>query len=151
MISRPGGAITIRRMFDFALTAEWGLFGLFAASFLAATVLPGGSEAALFAVVRAYPDQVFAALVVATVGNTLGGMSTYLLGRFMAQRALPAKAAWVQRWGSGILLLSWVPLVGDALCLAAGWLRLNWAASALWMGVGKAARYGAIIGLNTLF
>ena len=137
-------------MFDLALTANTSLTGLFVASFLAATVLPGGSEAVLFAVVRAFPEEVGPALVLATVGNTLGGMSTYLLGRLIKAHALPAKSAWVTRWGSGILLLSWVPLVGDALCLAAGWLRVNWALSALWMCVGKAARYIAVIGLEQL-
>ena len=48
------------------------------------------------------------------------------------------------RWGSVALLLSWVPVIGDALCAAAGVLRLNWAACLLWMAVGKGLRYAAI-------
>ena len=106
---------------------EAGLAGLFVASFLAATLLPGGSEAVLFALVRLHPEQAVPAVVLATVGNTLGGMTTYWVGR--------------------VLLLAWAPVVGDALCAAAGWLRLPWFASALWMAAGKAARYVGVFWL----
>jgi len=153
MISRPGAGITIPTMFDmsdWALTEAWGLAGLFLASFLAATLLPGGSEAALFAAVRAYPDQVSTAWALATLGNTLGGMSTYLAGRLMKQYTLPERTHPLLRYGSGALLLSWAPVIGDALCLAAGWLRLPWVACLVWMCVGKAARYIAVIGVERL-
>ena len=67
--------------------------------------------------------SVGAALVVATLGNTLGGLSTYLIGRLVPDRQKDAKMlGWLRRWGAPVLLLSWVPLIGDALCLAAGWL-----------------------------
>ena len=72
---------------DFSFTAEAGLAGLFLASLLAATLLPGGSEAVLAAVVLAHPEQAAAALALATLGNTLGGMSTYALGRLQIGRA----------------------------------------------------------------
>src|SRR5688500_1367417 len=101
------------------------LAALFASSFLAATVLPGGSEAVLFGVLRLQPDLAVQAIAVATIGNTLGGLSSYLLGRVLPQgRPLKGLAA-VRRYGSPVLLFSWVPIVGDALCVAAGWLRLN--------------------------
>jgi membrane protein YqaA with SNARE-associated domain len=138
-------------MLNFTLSADWGLAGLFVSSFLAATVLPGGSEFALFAVVRAYPGEAHAALLLATLGNTLGGMSTYFLGRLLRAPGRPDKLAWVQRFGSPILLLSWVPLVGDALCLAAGWLRIHWLWSLTWMALGKGARYLAVLSLERLF
>jgi len=120
------------------------LAALFASSFLAATLLPGGSEAVLYAVLRAHPGEVWAALGVATLGNTLGGMSSYLIGRLIPQRAELKGLAWVQRWGTPALLLAWVPIVGDPLCVAAGWLRANPWLAAGFMAAGKFARYLAI-------
>ncbi|HEX6062881.1 MAG TPA: YqaA family protein [Longimicrobiales bacterium] len=121
------------------------LWALFTSSFLAATLLPGGSEAVLYAVVRFHPQSVWVALAVATVGNTLGGMTSYLLGRLIPQtRPLRGLAA-LRRHGAPALLLSWVPILGDPLCVAAGWLRLNAALSALFMAIGKLARYCVIL------
>ena len=130
---------------DFAFTPEAGLAGLFASSFLAATLLPGGSEAVLFAFVRFHPEQASAALLLATLGNTLGGMSTYLLARLIPASELPARLDAVRRHGSPALIMAWAPVVGDALCAAAGWLRLNWGACALWMALGKGLRYAFVI------
>lgn len=121
------------------------LWALLTSSFLAATLLPGGSEAVFYAVVRAYPQSVWEALAVATLGNTLGGMSSYLLGRLIPQTRPLRGLETVRRYGSPVLLLSWVPFVGDPLCVAAGWLRLNAGLSALFIALGKFARYGAIV------
>ncbi len=131
---------------DFLSTAEAGLAGLFLASLLAATLLPGGSEAVLAAVVLAHPEQAAAALALATLGNTLGGMSTYALGRLLPQRVGAGDTAMRQldtlrRHGAPALLLAWAPIIGDALCAAAGWLRLPWLPCLLWMALGKGARY----------
>jgi membrane protein YqaA with SNARE-associated domain len=126
---------------DFAFTAEAGLAGLFLASFLSATLLPGGSEVVLVAVLHQHPDQVTAALVLATLGNTLGGMTTYYMGRLLPQHLAPQKSALARRHGAPILLLAWAPIIGDALCAAAGWLRLPPLPCAAWMAVGKAVRY----------
>lgn len=127
------------------------LWGLFAASFFSATLLPGHSEAALFAFLRFYPEQVWLAIAVATVGNTVGGMTSYFIGRLIPEKS-PQKAngrglAWVRRYGVFSLLLAWLPIVGDALPLAAGWLRLNPWLSALFMAVGKFVRYAAVAAL----
>ena len=130
---------------DFAFTAEAGLAGLFLASFLSATLLPGGSEAVLFAVIRMHPEQMASALVLATLGNTLGGMTTYFMGRLLPQHLAPEKSALTKRHGPPILLLAWTPIVGDALCAAAGWLRLPPIPCALWMALGKAARYVLVV------
>ena len=130
---------------DFAFTAEAGLAGLFLASFLSATLLPGGSEAVLFAVLRLHPDQAWPALALATVGNTLGGMVTYAMGRALPSHLAPERSALAKRHGAPVLLLAWTPIVGDALCAAAGWLRLPPIACALWMALGKAARYVAVL------
>lgn len=130
---------------EFLATPEAGLLGLFLASFLAATVLPGGSEAAFVALVLAQPSQAVVALLLATLGNTLGGMTTYAMGRALPQHLVPAKSVLARRWGSPVLLLAWAPLVGDALCAAAGWLRLPWLACLFWMAFGKGARYALLL------
>lgn len=127
-----------------AMNEAASLWALFASSFLAATLLPGGSEFALAAVLQVYPQQYWPALAVATLGNTLGGMSSYLLGRIIPQRAQLKGLQSVQRYGSPALLAAWVPIIGDPLCVAAGWLRLNPWLSALFMAIGKFARYLAI-------
>ena len=129
------------------ISAEAGLWGLFVSSFLAATLLPGGSEVVLFALLKLHPEQLWPALWLATLGNTLGGMTSYACGRWLPRwqklEALPGRRH-VQGWGSPILLLAWAPLIGDALCVAAGWLRINWPACAIFMALGKIARYWLI-------
>ncbi len=121
------------------------LGALFASSFLAATVLPGGSEVVFAALLRDGVLSVWPALGVATLGNTLGGLTSYLLGRILPQKQPGARAvAWMRQWGAPALLLSWLPLVGDAFCVAAGWLRINAAGAALFIAVGKFARYAAL-------
>ena len=120
------------------------LWALFTSSFLAATLLPGGSEVVLFGVLKLHPEQYWPALGVATLGNTLGGMSSYLIGRIIPQ-ARPLKGLdAVRKYGSPTLLLSWVPIIGDPLCVAAGWLRLDPWLSALFIALGKFARYWII-------
>ncbi|HEY6896398.1 MAG TPA: YqaA family protein [Rhodocyclaceae bacterium] len=130
------------------ISPEAGLAGLFASAFISATLMPGGSEALLFALLRLHPEQAMHALVLATLGNTLGGMTSYGMARWLPQKGLekmsPRAMKWVQHWGSYALLASWAPLIGDLLCVAAGWLRLNWAACMLWMAVGKGARYALV-------
>jgi membrane protein YqaA with SNARE-associated domain len=126
-----------------------GLAGLFLASFLSATLLPGGSEAVLLGVIALHPGQALPALLLATLGNTLGGMTTYAIARLLPEKKVGAgdtarHIEQLRRWGSPALLLAWAPLIGDALCAAAGWLRLPWLACLLWMALGKAARYAVL-------
>jgi len=120
------------------------LWSLFFGSFFAATLLPGGSEAILFGVLKSYPETLWLALFVATLGNTLGGMVTFGMGWLLPQTQQLKHVEKVRRYGTPALLLAWVPLIGDALCLAAGWLRLNWWQAALFMALGKFARYWVI-------
>jgi membrane protein YqaA with SNARE-associated domain len=123
------------------MTDDASLWALFASSFLAATLLPGGSEVVLFAVLKLHPGQYWTALAVATIGNTLGGMSSYLIGRVIP-RGKPLKGlAAMQKYGSPVLLFSWVPVIGDPLCVAAGWMRINAWAAGIFMAIGKLARY----------
>src|SRR5690242_20520184 len=107
------------------MSEEAGLWALFASSFLAATLLPGGSEAVLYGVLALHAADVSLALAVATLGNTLGGMSSYAIGRVIPQRESLRGLSAIQKYGAPALLLAWVPIVGDPLCVAAGWLRLN--------------------------
>src|SRR5688572_24948171 len=110
------------------------LLSLFAASFAAATLVPLPSEAALFAYLQLHPANVALAVGVATLGNTAGGMTSYLIGRWIPQRKLNVKALErLRRYGPPVTLLAWLPLAGDALCVAAGWLRMNWAATLAFM------------------
>lgn len=133
-------------MFDWG--AEGGLAALFAAAFLSATLLPANSEVVLAALLQAHPERLAAAIAVATLGNTLGGLATYGLGRLLPQRSPPTARSLrlVQRHGAMALLLSWVPLIGDALCLAAGWLRVAFWPSLAAIAAGKLARY-LVVGL----
>lgn len=127
------------------MTPETALAGLFLGSFLAATLLPGGSEAAFLAFIASWPELKTEALIAATLGNTLGGMSSYALALLLPEKALlklgakPLRLA--QRWGAPVLVLAWMPVIGDLLCVAAGWLRLPWLPSLLWMALGKGLRY----------
>ena len=122
------------------------LAGLFLASFAAATLLMLPSEAVLFAYLKAFPERTVLALAVATFGNTAGGMTTYALGRFLPRKEVK-QLGLVKKHGAPALLLAWVPIIGDALVVAAGWLRVNWMAALLFMTVGRLARYIVIASL----
>ena len=128
------------------MNAEAGsLATLFASSFLSATLLPGNSEIVLAAVVANLPHLFWTAIAVATVGNTVGGMTSYALGRLIpaegGRKLAPRAVALAQRYGIPMLLLSWVPVIGDALCVASGWLRQDWRLSTLAIAAGKLVRY----------
>lgn len=124
------------------------LLGLFAASFAAATLFPLPSEAALFAYLQFHPQNAVLAIAVATVGNTAGGMTSYLIGRIVPQKKLDSKALqWVRRYGAPVTALAWLPIVGDALSVAAGWLRIHWAAALGFMAAGRLLRYIAVAAL----
>jgi membrane protein YqaA with SNARE-associated domain len=131
-----------------------GPWALFVTAFVSATLAPGSSEAVLAWLVAQTGHDPLWLLVVATAGNTLGAVSTWLLGRlaalgyplehFMKDRSDKALAL-VQRWGTWSLLLSWLPIVGDGLCLAAGWLRLPFLACLVAIIAGKLLRYVAVV------
>ena len=116
------------------------LAGLFVASFAAATLFPLPSEAALYAYLALYPENAALAVAVATIGNTAGGMTSYWMGRVVPPKTFKG-IAWVKRYGAAATFLAWLPIIGDALCVAAGWLRLHWLAVLLFMGAGRGARY----------
>ena len=108
--------------------------GIFASAFVSATLLPAQSEAVLGALLVEGSHSPVVLIAVATLGNTLGAATNWLLGlgvnRFKERLWFPVKPErlaqaerWYRRWGRWSLLLSWAPVIGDALCLAAGVLR----------------------------
>jgi membrane protein YqaA with SNARE-associated domain len=123
------------------------LVALFASAFLAATILPFASEVPLAIVVRQH-EALWLPVVVATAGNFLGACTTYLLARVTVSRWLHRDqprirraTALLQRYGAPALLLSWVPLIGDAIVALAGASRIRFLPFAVWTLAGKAARY----------
>jgi membrane protein YqaA with SNARE-associated domain len=131
------------------LSPEGGLAGVFLASFLAATVVPFSSEAVLFGYLKLHPGNAALAVTLATLGNTAGGMTTYLIGRLLPERKPDTRAlAWLKRFGAPVVLFAWLPLVGDALCAAAGWLRVNWLAALAFMAAGRLARYLVVVWIS---
>jgi len=136
------------------LSPEGGLVGVFAASFLAATVVPLSSEAVLFGYLKLHPEYSVLAVALATAGNTAGGMTTYLLGRLVPvksrEKLNPRAVGWLVTYGSPALVLAWLPLVGDALSLAAGWLRVNWLGALAFMALGRCIRYLVVAGLQAV-
>ncbi|GAB4590950.1 inner membrane protein [Edwardsiella tarda] len=132
----------------------WAIAGMFVSSFTSATLLPGNSEVVLSGLLIAAQAPVFGLLVAAIVGNVLGGATNVVIGRALPQvtpqRGLAVALGWLQRYGAVALLLSWLPVIGDLLCVLAGWLRLPWGAVLLYLTLGKAVRY-ALLAWLTLY
>jgi membrane protein YqaA with SNARE-associated domain len=137
------------------LSEPAGPAALFVGSLLASTLLPGGSEAMLLVTLSHSDQGSWLLWLVATLGNTLGGLSSWWIGYWLArrfpsqgldkphhQRALQR----VSRYGSPVLLLSWLPVVGDPLCVAAGWSGVRLVPAALYISFGKGLRYAALLG-----
>ena len=135
---------------DFFLTTD-SLYSLFLLSFLAATVLPLGSEW-LLVTLLIQGQSATDVVLIATVGNVLGGLTTYGLGYYgstfittkvlrISQDNSGQAMKTYQKYGSWSLLLSWVPLIGDPLCLVAGSLKLHPATFTVLVTLGKGARY----------
>jgi len=129
---------------DWLFTPEASLWSLLLATFLAATLVPLSSEVALYAVLKLHREMLWPAIGIATLGNTLGGLTSYALGRLIARKKPLRQVERVQRYGAPILLFAWLPLVGDALCVAAGWLQLNWVTVTAWQAAGRFARYWVV-------
>ncbi len=153
----------LTHLLDLLALPQFGLGTVFVVSFISATLLPLGSEPAVFGLVKLNPGMFWPAIAVATVGNTLGGALSWWmgLGAHKAWRAAaprPAAApptpsrhellarAWLQRFGAKACLLSWLPVVGDPLCAVAGWLALPFWPCVAYMAVGKFLRYLTMTG-----
>ncbi|MBQ0718959.1 MAG: DedA family protein [Gammaproteobacteria bacterium] len=128
--------------------------GLAISAFVSSTLLPGASEVLLLWLVEQGESRLLVLLAIASVANTAGGFLTYWMGRWaekgferLRHRPPPSNATidYVRRWGYPVLLLSWLPIVGDGLCLAAGWLQLRWLPSLVFIFIGKALRYCLLV------
>jgi membrane protein YqaA with SNARE-associated domain len=130
------------------------LWLMFSGAFLAATLLPGGSEVLLVALLNQTPTAWFALWMLASIGNTLGAMTSYGLGRAgrlakspqdIQSRQYRYALAWLEQYGMWALLLSWLPIIGDLLCLLAGWLKIPIVPASFFMFFGKLLRYSVIV------
>lgn len=130
-----------------------GVLGLFISAFISSTIAPGGSEAVLAYLVTQNITPIIELITVATIGNTLGALTTWWLGLWTAKKyplshftkAEQQKSLdIVRRWGYWALLFSWLPIIGDGLCFAAGWLKLSPLFSLFAILIGKALRYMAV-------
>ena len=136
-------------LMEYLALPEYGLSTVFLISFVSATLLPLGSEPAVFGLVKLNPALFWPAVLVATVGNTLGGALTWWMGygaerayEHMTHKAPNVRALrWLERFGAKACLLSWLPIVGDPLCAVAGWLKLPFWPCTIYMLIGKFARY----------
>ncbi|HCX81011.1 MAG: hypothetical protein A3E00_01955 [Curvibacter sp. RIFCSPHIGHO2_12_FULL_63_18] len=142
---------------------EYSLGTVFVVSFISATLLPMGSEPLVFGLVQLNPALFWPVVLVATVGNTLGGAVSWWMG-YGAHRVADRYGhsahhlralEWLRSLGPKACLLAWLPLVGDPLCAVAGWLKLPFWPCVAYMALGKLARYvlmtAAMTGLATLW
>jgi len=141
-----------------ALLISHGVPALFGLSFLAATIIPLGSEWLLVALIaKGLPLPTL--VCTATLGNSLGACTTYAIGLWgsalLIDRVLRLEPKEIdramgvyQRYGSWSLLFSWLPLIGDALCLAAGLLKLNFPRFVCLVTLGKLARYAGLAAIT---
>ncbi len=134
---------------------KFGLSTVFIVAFISATLLPMGSEPAVFGLVKLNPELFWPAILVATLGNTLGGAVDWWMG-YGAHKvvdkyrhsATHVKALdWLERLGPKACLLAWMPAIGDPLCAVAGWLKLPFWPCLAYMAVGKLARYTTMTAL----
>ncbi len=125
------------------------LGGLFASAALSSSILPGGSEVVFVYLLSQERHATGILLGVATLGNTLGAMTSWLIGRALPEKrfqrpGLKRALALTRRYGLLALLFSWLPIIGDAFCVAAGWLRIAWLPALISISAGKCARYAAL-------
>ncbi|MDH4412911.1 MAG: DedA family protein [Rhizobium sp.] len=144
------------------MTALAAYLALFLAAFLAATIVPAQSEAVLVALILAGDQPLATLLLVATLGNVLGSVVNWLLGRFIehfrdrpwfpvSRDKLARAEVWYRRFGIWSLLLSWVPIIGDPLTVVAGVLRTPFPIFLLLVTIAKAGRYIVLAALTLGF
>ncbi|MFN4117463.1 MAG: YqaA family protein [Acidovorax sp.] len=139
----------MHQLLEWLALPQFGLSTVFIVSFVSATLLPLGSEPAVFGLIKLNPELFWAAIGVATVGNTLGGGVSWWMGLGAHKVVDKARGnstdvralGWLKRFGPRACLLSWLPVVGDPLCAVAGWLKLPFWPCLAYMAVGKFFRY----------
>ena len=128
---------------------EYGLSTIFVVAFISATLLPLGSEPAVFGLIKLNPHLFWPAILVATVGNTLGGMVSWWMGlgahkavdRYRDSPTHLRALRWLEKLGPRACFFAFLPVVGDPLCAVAGWFKMPLAPCAAYMAAGKFARY----------
>lgn len=128
---------------------QYGLSTVFIVSFISATLVPLGSEPVVMGVIQLNPTQFWPVILVATVGNTLGGALDWWLGlgahtvvdKYRHSSTHTRALEWLEKLGPKACLLAWLPIVGDPLCAVAGWLKLPFWPCLAYMAIGKFARY----------
>ena len=128
---------------------EYGLTTVFLVSFISATLIPLGSEPVVYGLIRLNPEMFWPVILVATVGNTLGGAVDWWMGygahkvadKYSHSTHHTRALDWLRKLGPKACLLAWLPLVGDPLCAVAGWLKMPFWPCVAYMLVGKFARY----------
>jgi membrane protein YqaA with SNARE-associated domain len=131
------------------------LWILFSSSFLASTLLPGGSEAVFLYTLTQELHPAWLIIAIATAGNALGSMTNWVIGWLIARKKPLVKEgdrkalARIERYGSPVLLLAWLPVIGDPLCLAAGWAGVPALRAAIFITIGKFGRYLVLFFLVT--
>ncbi len=133
---------------------ESQLWVLFGSSFMSATLLPGFSEANIIYLSKTTSHSQEVLVLVATIGNSLGGLTNYVIGilaargvklKYFEKENLQKPLEKIRKYGALSLLFAWLPVIGDPLCLAAGYLRVNALLSTLFITVGKLVRYALLV------
>ena len=136
---------SVQWLLNLLAVPEVGLLSVFIISLISATLLPMGSEPVVFAVIKANAALFWPTILVATVGNTIGGVINYLMGvgakRIFAKEQQTRWFAWLGRFGAKTMLLAWLPVIGDPICLLGGWLKLPFWPCVAYMAIGKFLRY----------
>jgi len=146
--------VWLNHLLQWLALPQHGLSTVFVVAFISATLLPMGSEPVVFGLVKLNPELFWPAVVVATAGNTLGGMLSWWMGRgtlhaMKRWRDTPGHLralSWLEKLGPKACLLSWLPVVGDPLCTLAGWLKLPFWPCVGYMLIGKFFRYVVMTG-----
>ena len=141
--------IWLDQLLNFLALPQFGLGTVFVVAFISATLLPLGSEPAVFGLIKLNPDLFWPAILVATAGNTLGGGVSWWMGlgahkavdRARGMHTEVRTLRLLRRFGPKACLLSWLPVVGDPLCAVAGWLKLPFWPCLGYMAIGKFFRY----------
>jgi len=134
-------------------------FNLFFLSFLSSTLLPGGSEVYLIWLLQDRQLHPLILLLTATTGNSMGGFSNWIIGYIIINKLFSGfnlekkqnnkhydiAVAWIKQWGYYVLLFSWMPIIGDLLCLVAGVYKLNAYRCIITIFIGKFLRYSILI------
>lgn len=140
------------------------LWLMFSSAFLSATVLPGNSEIIFLLLTSPFSLGLahslslhfLQILFVATLGNSFGSMTSYLIGRYFLPQSNIAQShqralSYLKKYGLWALCFSWLPVLGDVLCVMAGWLKMHWFSTFLVITLSKFSRYAFLFWITHLY